>query len=83
MSKMPEAVTIVSKEPELVEVPLDPQYLTEEGMYKAGYIWGRHVRSPKSAPINAPLDFIKGVEDGYGSRMLEWDEELGRQKRNS
>lgn len=56
----------------IVEVPLDPQYLSDEGMYMAGYLWGRHVRSPKSSPKNAPVIFIKGVEDGYGDALESW-----------
>lgn len=59
---------------EVVEVPLDSQYLTDEGMYMAGYLWGRHIRSPGSAPKNAPEIFLRGVEDGFGDGLATWRE---------
>lgn len=65
----------------IVEVPLDDEYITAEGMYIAGYIWGKHVRSTDSAPKDAPEDFIRGVEDGYGDALTDWDLKLGSKNR--
>lgn len=62
----------------LVELPLDPEFITPDGMYMAGYLWGQHVRSPKDAAqmfdCNAYPDFYKGVEDGYGDKMREMEQ---------
>lgn len=69
----------ISKE-NLVEVPLDPRYITDEGMYVAGYIWGSHVRSPKDLPKGFTEDFKKGAEDGYGDFMLKWEAEVEKIK---
>lgn len=58
-----------------VEIPLDPKYVTPDGMYMAGYIWGSHVRSPDSwslgerEQVDKYPDFLKGVQDGYGDAM--------------
>lgn len=58
-----------------VEIPLDPEYLTEDGFYMAGYMWGLHVRGPESwgagerEQVEKYPDFLKGVEDGYGDSL--------------
>lgn len=65
----------MSDKPNYIELPLDPEYVTIEGAYMAGYIWGQHVRSEKDArqmfPGNSPLheDFYKGAADGFNDKM--------------
>lgn len=61
-------------DPEIVEVPLSSEYLTDAGMYKAGYLWGRHIR--KDPPLDAPVAFCKGVVDGYGDGMAKILEQI-------
>jgi len=71
-----------------VELPLDPEYVTQDGAYMAGYIWGQHVRSEKDArqdfPGDTPLheDFYKGVADGYNDQMNKMSEETKQNKEN-
>lgn len=61
----------------IVEVPLDPKYLTEDGFYMAGYLWGRHIRTVEGGlPQDATDVFKQGVEDGYGDGMDEISERL-------
>jgi hypothetical protein len=65
-------------EPLIVEVPFDPEYLTDAGQYVAGYHWGKHIRSPQEfeTPGHARGDwaelyprFVQGVRDGYGDGL--------------
>jgi len=60
----------------VVEVPLSSKYLTHDGLYMAGYHWGRHIRSPESAPSGAPVAFLQGVRDGYGDGLEEIRERM-------
>lgn len=65
---------------ENVEVPLSPDFLTEDGMYIAGYIWGMKIRSVDSAPKDAPETFLRGVEDGYGDGMRRATDAITKNK---
>lgn len=61
----------------VVEVPLDPKYLTPDGFYISGYLWGRHIRSVEGGlPEGADDAFKQGVEDGYGDGMARNIESL-------
>lgn len=63
----------------VVEITLDPEYLTPDGMYMAGYHWGQHVRNPDEDQrvINCGYDdFIQGARDGYGDKMRELEEKI-------
>lgn len=68
----------------MIELPLDPEYLTADGFYMAGYIWGQHVRSEGDARQDFPgdtqghEDFYKGVVDGYNDKMNEMDARLAK-----
>lgn len=61
----------------LVELPFDPEYISQDGFYMAGYIYGQHVRSEKDARQEFPgatqchEDFYKGVLDGFNDKMNE------------
>lgn len=58
-------------EPLVVEIPLDPQFVTEAGFYMAGYLWGKKIRSANDPQIQCQHPaFIEGVKDGYGDGMV-------------
>lgn len=59
----------------VVEVPLDVDYLTEDGLYMAGYLWGKHVRNPNTLG-DVPETFLLGARDGYGET---WAGEVGNE----
>lgn len=65
----------------IVEVPLDPEYLTEAGFYQAGYNWGHHVRTVQGGlPDGANEMFRQGVEDGYGDVMEAINEKIRKDR---
>lgn len=75
--------------PLIVEVPFDPDYLTEAGQYIAGYTWGKHIRSAKEfeTPGHARGDwvelyprFVQGVRDGLGDGMRKNEDAILAQK---
>lgn len=69
-------------ETKYIELPLDPEFLTPDGFYMAGYIWGQHVRSEKDARYDFPgdtqghTDFYQGVSDGYNDKMNAMHDEM-------
>lgn len=76
-------------EPLMVEVPLDPEYLTPDGQYIAGYHWGKHVRSPQEFEtagwhrgdyIDRFPEFVQGVKDGYGDAMRRIEGEIAAKR---
>lgn len=62
----------MATKPETVELPLNPEYITPEGMYVAGYWWGSKGRSPESIPPDAAPEFIQGANDGWGDIKDSW-----------
>jgi hypothetical protein len=78
----------MSDKPNYVELPLDPEYVTQDGAYMAGYIWGQYVRSEPTArqmfTADTPLheDFFKGVADGYNDKLNEMNAQIKAPKQN-
>jgi hypothetical protein len=63
-------------EPIVVEIPLDPEFVTEAGFYMAGYLWGQKIRSADDPEVQCQHPaFIEGVEDGYGDGLTRINEE--------
>jgi hypothetical protein len=58
----------LNTDPETAQIPLNPEYLTPDGWYAAGYWWGSQARNVDvDAPTcEVPEEFLQGARDGFG-----------------
>jgi hypothetical protein len=65
-------------DPLIVELPLDPEFVTPDGFYMAGYRWGEKGRSVDHQVQRQHPDFVRGVEDGWGDWMQRSGDKIAK-----